>query len=317
MLYEWYFFQDLDKGWLRRNLKALLLLLLVLTGLSWVYLGTEPVSDILGLYAHRDFNMWERVLTQFRVVFVYVSLLIFPHPSRLNLVHDVTPSNSLLEPIPTLYCLVALLGIVWFAVRMAKTHRLISFCLFWFVINLAIESSVIGLEMMFEHRLYLPTVGFALMVSYLLVQPSAKHPVTAVSIVVALTLALGLGAHVRNSVWADDVTLWSDTVSKSPRSPRAHNNLAAALARQGRLDEAIAHYSRALNLESDYATGHYNLGVALVRLNRCEEARHHFSAALQIDRNYPDAAHNLTLCLRRLRQESTLPTIDSSPSTSR
>ena len=136
-------------------------------------------------------------------------------------------------------------------------------------------------------------------------------------IVVALTLALGLGAHVRNSVWADDVTLWSDTVSKSPRSPRAHNNLAAALARQGRLDEAIAHYSRALNLESDYATGHYNLGVALVRLNRCEEARHHFSTALQIDRNYPDAAHNLAFCLRRSRQESTLPTIDSSPSTSR
>ena len=176
-----------------------------------------------------------------------------------------------MEPITTLYCLVALLGIVWFAVRMAKTHRLISFCLLWFVINLAIESSVIGLEMMFEHRLYLPSVGFAFMVSYLLVHPAAKHPVTAVLDRRCNDPRLGLGAHVRNSVWADEVTLWSDTVSKSPRSPRAHNNLATALARRGRLDEAIAHYSRALNLESDYATGHYNwelpwfVGIGVMR----------------------------------------------------
>ena len=312
-LYEWYFFQGLDKAWVRRNLKTLLLLLLVLAGLSWVYLGGEPVSDVLGLYAHRDFTLWQRLLTQFRVVALYISLLVFPHPSRLNLVHDITPSVSLVEPISTLYCLIALLGMMWFAVRIARSHRLISFCLLWFVINLAIESSVVGLEMMFEHRLYLPMVGFAFMMSYLLVYRLAQYRATAVSLVVLIILALGIGAHSRNSVWVDEVTLWSDAVSKSPRSLRAHNNLATALTRRGRVEEAIVHYSRALDLESDYATGHYNLGVALVRRNRCEDATHHFSEALRIDRSYPDAAHNLELCLRRLSQERTVINTEHSP----
>src|SRR5665648_1163496 len=111
--------------------------------------------------------MYERVLTEFRVVIFYVTLLIFPYPSRLNLLHDITTSHSLLDPVTTLLSLLVIAGLIGYAVYCARRWRVVSFCILWFFVNLVVESSIIGLEVIFEHRLYLPLFGFALLVSWL------------------------------------------------------------------------------------------------------------------------------------------------------
>ena len=61
-----------------------------------------------------------------------------------------------------------LAGLFALAIYLARRERLVSFCILWFFINLVIESSVIGLELIFEHRLYLPMFGIALVSSYLI-----------------------------------------------------------------------------------------------------------------------------------------------------
>jgi tetratricopeptide (TPR) repeat protein len=299
LLYEWYFFQDLRSGWLRQNIEYFLGLFAILIVVIFIYLGLSPFDKILATYANRDFTMMERVLTQFRVVVFYISLLLFPHPSRLNLLHDFTTSSSLLEPPTTLVSLLIIVGLIGLGMYCARRQRLISFCILWFIINLFIESSVIGVEMIYEHRLYLPMFGFALFVSWGLFYFFSKRRSLASVVSAVIILSLCTATYVRNKVWQDGITLWSDVVSKSPQSHRAHLNLGVTLKEQERLTEAISHFSEALRIKPDYAKTHNNLGTALARQGKLTEAIGYLSKALQIQPDYAEAHNNLGTALAR------------------
>jgi len=299
LLYEWYFFQDLGSDWFRKNIKYFFGLFAVLGLLIFIYLGWSPFDRVLGTYANRDFTMAERVLTQFRIVVIYISLLLYPHPSRLNLLHHVTTASSLLEPITTLLSLLIIAGLVVLAIYLARRQRLISFCILWFIINLVIESSVIGLEMIYEHRLYLPMFGFALIVSCLLFHFLSKRRLWAIVVSGVIILSLSTATYARNRVWQDSITLWSDVLSKSPQSHRAHHNLGVVLMEQERLTEALRHFSEALRIKPDYAIAHNNLGTALKEQGSLKEAISHFSEALRIRPDYAEAHNNLGTAFAR------------------
>ena len=216
VVYEWFFFQDMSSRWVKRNAKYGLLALVLLCLMAWIYLGNQPWETLTAGYARRDFSLGERLLTQFRVVMFYLSLLVYPHPSRLNLTHHMVTSQSLLQPITTLISMASIFGLLGLAVYLARRQRLASFCILWFFINLVIESSIIPLEMVFEHRLYLPMLGPALLASWLLFVAFRRRPRWAVGIAVAASLLLATGSYQRNPVWTDAVTLWTDAVNKSP-----------------------------------------------------------------------------------------------------
>jgi hypothetical protein len=103
--------------------------------------------------------MSERMLTQFRVVLYYLTLLIYPHPSRLNVDYDFPLSKSILDPPTTLISMVVVLGLIGYGLWVAKKRPLLSFCILWYFGNLVIESSILPIEMLYEHRLYLPSIG--------------------------------------------------------------------------------------------------------------------------------------------------------------
>ena len=77
-LYEWYFFQDLSLIWLKRHFFAIIGISTLFIIVLFMYMGKHPIAFILSGYQIRDFTLMERVLTEFRVVIFYMSLLIFP-----------------------------------------------------------------------------------------------------------------------------------------------------------------------------------------------------------------------------------------------
>ena len=291
-LYEWYFFQGLSGGWLRRYGGVFGGVLILLLGLVWWYFGGHLMEALLAGYAGRDFSLGERLLTEFRVVVFYLGLLLFPHPSRLNLDHDFAVSHSWLEPWTTLPAVGLVLGLVVLAVVLARRgERLLSFCLLWFLGNLLMESSVIGLELVFEHRLYLPSMLLVLLVVVLAGRALRLRRGLTLGLVCTLALVSSGWTWERNAVWRDEITLWQDCVTKSPGKARPHNNLGRTLFEMGQIDEAFTHYQKALEIKPDFATAHNNLGVALAHRKRFDEAISHFRKAVQI---YPDQeeAHN-------------------------
>jgi Tfp pilus assembly protein PilF len=298
LLYEFYFFQDLDRGWLRRNLRIVAGLAAISVIVAIAYLEGSP-SRISDSYAGRDFNMGERVLTQLRVVFFYLGLALLPLPSRLNLLHQFETSHSLVDPMTTLASLAGLVALVALAVRVAPRQRLASFCILWFLGNLAIESSIVGLEMVFEHRLYLPLFGSSLLASYGLFRAFGERRAGAIAVAAAVVLCLGVGTTLRNETWRDRVTLWSDVVAKNPRSPRAHNSLGRAFEQEQRLEEAVAEFREALRLAPNHTEAHYNLGTTAYTLGRIDEAIGHYENALRTNPDYAKAHNNLAAALSR------------------
>jgi tetratricopeptide (TPR) repeat protein len=295
-IYEWFFFQNLDRKWLRRHLPFVAGIFIVLIGLSLLYLDGHPIEKILSGYKTRNFTISQRVFTELRVVILYLSLLIYPNPNRLNLDYDFPLSNSLIDPITTLVALVAIIGLIGMSFLLAKKDRLLSFCILWYFGNLVIESSIIGLEIVFEHRTYLPSMLIILLIT-VLADRYVNSKILKITTICAITLVCAAWTYERNTIWNDDVTLWSDTVKKSPQKVRAHNNLGNALRRQGKNEEAIIHFNKALQLNPAYAKAHNNLGTALASQGKTDEAIKHFGIALYINPGYAAAHSNLGVAL--------------------
>jgi protein O-mannosyl-transferase len=295
-LYEWYFFQHINFGWLKRNSIYLFCFLGIVTLLLFFYLGGHPIERILSSYKYRDFTLYQRVLTEFRVVIYYISLIIFPHPTRLNLLHDFTLSNSFIDPPATLLSIIAILGAIAVAIWMAKRERLLSFCILWFIGNLVIESSVINLEIIFEHRLYLPSM-FAILMFATLVYRFAGSKQLGGILLLAVAITFSVWTYQRNMVWGNDLILWEDCVKKSPDKPRQHYNLGVVLARSGDLDGAIEQYRTALKLRPDHTAVYYNLGNAYARKGDAEDALHNYRRALQLDPDLFKCYYNIAKIL--------------------
>jgi len=333
LLYDWYFLQHHNRQGLRRSLFQLCTVGVLLGVVGYLFLGSHPVDAILNGYDKWDFTLRERLLTQCRVVILYLSLVAYPHPSRLNLLHQINTSQSIVQPATTLFSMILILGLFGLAVWIARKHRLISFSILWFFIHLFIESSFIGLHMIFEHRLYLPIFGIALITGWLILQLPSRRYFLGISLSVVIVICLGTATYMRNFTWQDRITLWSDVVSKSPESPRAHsnlglalaaggqpeaairhytralvlnpidseifNNLGMALAQQGNLEAAVDQYSTALRLDPNNAGAHYNLGISLERQGKTDAALNHLLQAIRIEPDFSEAHNNLGLILRR------------------
>jgi tetratricopeptide (TPR) repeat protein len=297
IVYEWFFFQDMSPRWIKRNAKYSLLALVPLCLVAWIYLDLMPWESLTKGYAQKDFSLGERLLTQSRVVMFYLSLLVCPHPSRLNVMHHIATSQSLLQPITTLISMASIFGLMGLAVYLARRQRLASFCILWFFINLVIESSILPLAMLFEHRLYLPMVGVALLVSWLLFAALENRPQWAVGIVVAASLLLATGTYQRNHTWKDAVTLWADVVDKNPLESRAQFNLGLALQHRKRNGKAIQHYRESARLDPNDSEVHINWGVILEGQEHFGEAVTHYREALRIKPDYYPALNNLAWVL--------------------
>jgi superkiller protein 3 len=117
------------------------------------------------------------------------------------------------------------------------------------------------------------------------------------SVVLVITALYCAGTIKRNPVYKDEITLWSDTVKKSPDSGNPHYNLGVVYSERGRIDEAIEEYKESLRLEPHSAKPHNNLGVEYYNLGRLDDAIREFETALELKPQFADAHYNLGIAL--------------------
>ncbi len=223
--------------------------------------GSGPLSQqILPGYAHRDFTLEERLLTQPRVIALHLSQLVWPMPGRFTVEHDVATSVGLLNPPATLAALASLIlwcsAGLWALLR--SDYRRYGFLLLWPVIGLAIESSFVPLEMAFEHRMYLPSVTL-----FLLVVMAATRwiPVTWIRFgLLALgCLLLASATQIRLQDWRSEILLYESATRVAPDKARVWNNLGSYYAQVQRYPEAREAFERAIALSDTYRSPLFNL----------------------------------------------------------
>jgi Tfp pilus assembly protein PilF len=313
-LYEFMFFRET----LRKRIAFLLPLFLTIPiiPLTLIDIG-KPWGDVIGDVggATRDLTDISRLdylFTQLRVIVMYIRLLFLPVNQNLN--HDYTIYRSFLNPELSLsFLLLAVIFLsgvyVLYRFRDTTPHaRLISFGIFWFFITLSVESSIIPIaEIICEYRVYLPSIGFFIIVSILtfvvMAKISEKSKTTgkALGIVIAVIVIILTGVTFkRNMAWKDEITLWQDVLRKNPSNARAYNNIGIAYESRENLEKAIQNYQSAVKIDPDYEKAHNNLGVVYQSKGLFQKAIPHYKTAIKINPSYAKAHNNLGVALKSL-----------------
>ncbi len=293
ILFDLFLIQGRSKKALLRTGLIFLLCVLIAQALLLLTRGVFLLNleEILSGYSLRNFTPMERLLTESRIIVFYISLLLYPMPSRLCVIHLPTVSTGLLDPPTTFLSILFIIGVLAYALAVAKKYPLFSYCILFFFINHLIESSIYPLELVFEHRNYIPSMLFFVPISILIINGlrAFSHRSAMYSIITAFVILViisnGHGTFIRNVIWKTDESLWMDAVDKYPNSHRAHHNLAHYYDRNNHIDKALRHYTHALTLpEPSYGNKscftHCNLGLLYEKTDRRKQAEEQFRMAI-------------------------------------
>lgn len=176
----------------------------------------------------RSFDQYQRAISQFRVLPMYLGQMLLPLPDSMPVYYDqFRVSSSLLSPWTTLagaLLLLALFGLAW---RVRRQAPLATLGILWFFAAHALTSSPLNLELAFEHRNYLPLLGVVLaMTDGVLRIPMRDGPRLKVFAAVVVVGLFGCLAGIRSATWGNPLVMASDLASRNPESVRASNDLA-------------------------------------------------------------------------------------------
>jgi len=290
ILYEWLFFQNLRWTWTKKKIFWSAGSVFSLCIIALIYITYDTAS--MNLYATQTFTLLERLQTETRVIFYYISLFLWPDPDRLNLIHDYPISHSVINPPMTILSIIILISIVSIAISSFKKHKILVFCVIWFFGNLAIESSFIGLAIIFEHRTYTSFMLLSLFVTILIFRVINKKRF-AIGFILAVSLFFAFKTYQRNLTWQNEIRLWEDCIDKSPNVADLYNNMGLALAKQGDNADAIVTLKEALQLDPDHVDANNNIGIAYQKNKEDKKAIFHYKKALKAMPHYIKTYCNL------------------------
>ena len=177
----------------------------------------------------REFTISERLYTQLRIIVHYIKWLIFPNIQDLGLFHDDIPnSQSLFSPITTLLSALFILCLFTLAVFTRRTQPLITIGILWFFAGHLLESTIIPLEMVYEHRNYLPSFGLILAITSLIIHLFSKfnkltrYPIYLFGLI---AMVFSYTTFTRASQWSDNINFAYFEVLHHPESLRANHTL--------------------------------------------------------------------------------------------
>jgi protein O-mannosyl-transferase len=246
---------------------------------AMVFLGV-PVAVIVAyfisiqpyigeLFLKRDFTMGERMLTEARVLMQYVKVIVLPSIAESGPYHDDFPiSRGILNPLRTLSAVAVIIFLLSFSVWGRRRYPLVAFAVLWFIFGHVLESTILPIELYFEHRNYMPMIGLAFAVAYGALSIKGR---------IATSVRLGLAAFVIISsaitfcsarVWGDANLIAHVWAAEHPGSVRAQLNAIRYWAEAGSSQDLL----RQLNLAINERPKDASLRLIYLMLDRCRGA---------------------------------------------
>ncbi len=254
------------------------LAILVSITIALGFIIAQPNSILFG-YEYRSFSLWERVLTEWRILFDYLAnLILIPGSRPFGIYHDDYPiSKNLLDPITTLMATLAWLAVLVMGWRTRGTPAgLLAFGLWFYLAAHGVESTILPLELYFEHRNYLPSVGIFFSLGYggylLVTRFQLKRLI--IGVLVLVPICYGAISIHRVLVWQSWDRMLFAALSHSPHSTRVHTGLANLFINQGNPDQALKHIAIA---ESNSNAPQFGLIIHTLGIH----CRSHHSVATQ------------------------------------
>ena len=183
---------------------------------------------------------------------------------------------------------------------------------FWFLGTLV---PVIGLvqaggQAMADRYTYIPLIGLFVMIAMgipdlwsptgmargLLLPALSQGPprriVLAVSAGLVLMILLVI-TRMQVFYWHDSIRVFNHGLAVTKNNYFFHNTMGVTLGKQGKIEEATAHFRESLRMNPLYARPHYNLANAFLQQGKIQEAIFHFSEALRVQPDFAEVHNNL------------------------
>ena len=309
----------------RGSIFAVVAVLSVL-GLSFLehpYGDAKMTGGVLAMVSHyyesAGLTFKQVLLTQSRMFFFYLSLIVAPIPSRAQLVLPQVISSSLTDPPTTALAVLGVAALLPVSLALLWMRPVWGFGMLFYTVALLPESLLVPEYAYFGYRPIIPMVGILILAADCVPRTfkAAAHWRTAGR---AACMVLGIcgGVYVgliagetfsQAELWRDRIAFWQDVVSRFPdrehgveRTTRVHAlyNLGSSFLEKQRVPEALEAFQEACRIGPDHAESNNAAGVILHRLGRLSEAENHLRRAVELKPNDSRARSNL----KRLLQET-------------
>ena len=258
-------------------------------------------------------------LTTLKIFVFYPILLIIPYPMIMD--RRPTLEYSLFS-FPIIISIIILLFYIYLLFYFYKKDKTIFFGMLWFWISLLIFTNVFPTHtLMAERYLYLPSVGFCLILGYLFYRLYnanvkgilPKHWKKGVlTVLILLLLTYGTLTYQRNFDWRNDKTLWEKTLEKNPNSARAYDTLGSFYTDQGNAEKALTYFQKAIQLNPKNYKTYTNLGVVYGHLGDYEKAEEALQYSIENLPNYYPAYDRLAIIyLRQKKYDEALKLLEA------
>jgi tetratricopeptide (TPR) repeat protein len=244
-------------------------------------------------------------MTVFAIIAQYFKLMLFPIELNADYSYNAFPIVTSFTDVRFLAGVLIVIIIGAQLIIAFSFDRWITFGGLWIFITLLPVCQIIPHhELMAEHYLYLPILGFSLIVTLLLHHFLSRFSERWIfySLMGMLIVLAAARTIDRNRDWRDDLTLWRKTTQTAPNAVRAQNNYGKALMQRGRLDEAIKAFKHAIEIKPRYAEAYANLGVAYGAAGMTGQAMQYFQKALDINPRFPEVYFNIGVAKSRRRR---------------
>ena len=221
------------------------------------------LETYLALFADKKITLGDRVLTQLNVLVFYLKLIIIPQLADMGLYHDDFPIVRALN-LQTLLCSILLVGLVWIIFFTRKRAPIIAFGLAWFFVSHAIESTILPLEMVFEHRNYLASFGLLLIATYYFIPFFKKMDIAPKRLYIIFSFflfaLLATITYQRSYFWSSSSKFLQESRIHHPLSPRVHIEIANLFLQEQQYAFAFIELDEAARLDP------YNAGIPLHKI---------------------------------------------------
>jgi len=314
--WDYLFMGDVEEGWRQRVLTRRWPLYAALGAASLLLLATAPAARTRSVGFFLDgWTPWSYLLTQAGVVVHYLRLVAWPSPLILD--PDWPMVRSIGQVIIPFVLLVGLFAWTAYGFARKQPASFVGVCVFAL---LAPTSSVLPVvtEVAAEHRMYLPLAaivallvvgGYAVARRAAASRRASRRGAVGVRAVAGLALLLASGTlaiqtRARNLDYANEETIWRDTIAKQPTNARARTALGADLVAAGRYPEALRELEASLALAPDRAETLSNLGAAEFALGDVDASVAHLERAVALRPEFSAAHRNLAAAYRARHQDA-------------
>ncbi len=280
--------------------------------------GTGLVASLAAYYADSGITIKEQALTNCRVLFSYLSAILVPTPSNVQLLQAQIISRSLLDPPSTLPACLGVLFLGGIGLLALKLRPLTGFGIAFFLVTIIPESFLVPQYLYVGYRPVLPMAGLVFVAADLIGAAALKLKDRVGTRVAAKTVALalvplvcffGVVTSIKATLWSNQLLFWKQSLETfPPYGPQVEKkayldtllSIGDAYCEVGRWKDAAHHYQQALEIERGFATLHNNLGYALHEAGETDLALKHLHKAMELNPHMPDAFNNAGLVFFRL-----------------